>query len=519
MKLDQTYKFCYNYSQKTLQKIAIKVTVSIALFFLIAFSIPTIFAQTPTPALPTPTLPKPAPIVQKPVDESNSIFVGCKISTLSDINIATNQPAPEEVPDTTKPDTAPEQSAVAQAAKQKFLVGCLQDVFRFVIVISILGVILRIAAVGIGKILPSNQLKDTSNQAITNVVIGIFLLTFGWNFVFVFNNSLANAEFFNLPPINYCKTVNSCLTNEQRFEINKRFCANNYELIIQDKFFTGTPGGLAKLKLCLEEICKSGKEFKSFSTTFCKEKFAENIDKAIKEGPKGLVSQGGGTTNPDFKPGGGGGTLPSNNGITTPSPTPGTPTPTVPGTPVPTPGTPVPTPGTPTGPVKKILFIGDSITAASYSYAALLKQQSNFSESKIIAISSKNTSWMKEQLTGELARIKTSGEKPYSFVMVFGGTNYTAGRQADLDSMYESINTYGAKVIGTTLPGSKFFSGQQRVTDDLQLNVWIKQNTKVKIIADFFSEVRSDYEPDGIHFTAGKHKSLADKMKTLLDSN
>lgn len=266
---------------------------------------------TPAPAPGTPPAPTPAPKPQ-PVDESNAIFLGCRVSALqgliSEVNNATSEGDQGKVA---------EQNSVNRLIKQKFLIDCFQDILRFVIVVTILSVVLKIAAAGIGQILPQSGIKNDSVTVLRNTIIGIFLLLVGWNLVFILNNSFINIEVLDLPAITYCKIDNGCLSKEQKFEIEKRLCIFKQNNILEDKIFKGTKEELAKIKACLEEICKSTQKFITFKIEFCKEKFGEKIDQAIKEGPKlgggqspipGAGNSGGGST-PGTTP-----TAPGNSG-------------------------------------------------------------------------------------------------------------------------------------------------------------------------------------------------------------
>ena len=159
--------------------------------------------------------------------------------------------------------------------------------------------------------------------------------------------------------------------------------------------------------------------------------------------------------------------------------------------------------------VIKTLTIGDSLSAGG-SYAEILSKDPRFKGSKVIALSSMNTTWMRNQLLQELKRIEQTNEKPYRFIIVFGGTNYSESRQEDLQQMYSLIKQYGAKSIGVTLPLGKL---AQR---DKPLNEWIKKNPTLYLVVDFATEKREDFIADRIHLTAKKQKKMAEQLAKQL---
>lgn len=167
----------------------------------------------------------------------------------------------------------------------------------------------------------------------------------------------------------------------------------------------------------------------------------------------------------------------------------------------------------------KVLTIGDSLTTPDYSFARIVIKNQQFKDSKIIALGSMNTTWMKEQLITELARIeKNKDEKPYNFVLILGGTNESERRKEDLQFMYNLVNQYGAKNIRATLPGGEFASSfsEKRRERDRELNNWIKETKGSDLVVDFFSKNRKDFDSDGVHLTQEGQKKMAKKLITTI---
>jgi hypothetical protein len=461
------------------------IVLTISIFLLLSVS-PLTIAQT------APTTPG-APAAPTPVDQSNAIFPGCRISVLSG---------------------GSNKGKVTQETKKKFLTGCVEEIIRFIIIMVCLVAVLRIASGGLAQIFPEaggelSVKPATTKKLVTDLIIGLFLLVVGWNLVGILNASFNNVDFLNLPAINPCNIPGGCETPAQKKKRQANEAISKYALLKKDNTFTGSEADRGTLIDTLKEICaaKSTDEvYKTLNTSFCSDKYEDVIAKAGK------------TATPSTPP------------PTTPAPTPtdpNTPAPNNPSNPT-TPST--PSPSTPSSPTpdkaaikskntKKILFIGDSLSVdlSNFTYSSIVKNSPNCKECKIIAVSGKNTSWMSSVLAQELTRIAATKEAKYDLVMVFGGTNYVSSNQSDLSSMYKRINSYGAGVIGTTLPGSKFFGSQDRIQNDIKLNEWIRNNSDLMFVAEFASDNRADYEQDGIHFTATKQKERAAYLQKLIN--
>jgi hypothetical protein len=119
-----------------------------------------------------------------PVDQSNVIFPACRLSVLS----------------------TGSKGEITKEKKGEFIRGCIQDIIRFVIVVSCLGAILKIASSGLSSMDPTNTSKaEPPLKVVSNLVIGLFLLLVGWNLVGILNSSFNNANFLNLPGLDSSK--------------------------------------------------------------------------------------------------------------------------------------------------------------------------------------------------------------------------------------------------------------------------------------------------------------------------
>lgn len=173
--------------------------------------------------------------------------------------------------------------------------------------------------------------------------------------------------------------------------------------------------------------------------------------------------------------------------------------------------------------VTSILFIGDSNTAANYSYADKLKKQFPNIDVKKIAKVGEKTDWMKNQLQNEL------NKKDYDIIIILGGSNdvYALGKtdsaKQNLNAMYDLIHSKGAKVIAVTPPNKDFYVNKTEAKQKLLFDLidWMKSNKKIDYLIDFH-KITSDkkyFSPsDGyLHANSLAHEILANSVKNELN--
>lgn len=143
----------------------------------------------------------------------------------------------------------------------------------------------------------------------------------------------------------------------------------------------------------------------------------------------------------------------------------------------------------PKGPVKSILFIGDSNTAADFSYADQLHTSKPNLRIKKLALNGAKTDWMLSQLKNELA------STTYDAVAILGGSNdiYATGSitatKINLDAMYRLAKSKGAVVLAITPPNKDFYVNKTEQKQALlyELNSWIKANPNKDYVIDFWA--------------------------------
>jgi len=166
-------------------------------------------------------------------------------------------------------------------------------------------------------------------------------------------------------------------------------------------------------------------------------------------------------------------------------------------------------------PVSSVLFIGDSNTAADFSYADQLKQRYPKLTIKKIAENGAKTDWMFNQLNTELQNNK------YDVVSILGGSNdiYGAGRndiaKRSLDAMYNLAHARGSKVLAVTPPNKNFYVNKTDQKQALLADLvgWIKNNKNTDYVVDFHGITNNKSffnSSDGyLHPQASAHSVLA----------
>lgn len=175
------------------------------------------------------------------------------------------------------------------------------------------------------------------------------------------------------------------------------------------------------------------------------------------------------------------------------------------------------------GPVKSILFVGDSNTAANFSYADQLRKTFPGLRINKIAQNGAKTDWMFQQLNNELQNNK------YDVVSILGGSNdiygvgKTDGTKRSLDAMYNLAHTRGSKVLAVTPPNKDFYVNKteqkQALLNDL-IN-WMKNNNNIDFFIDFHSITNNKSffnSSDGfLHPQANAHSVLASQTAQKLN--
>jgi hypothetical protein len=174
-------------------------------------------------------------------------------------------------------------------------------------------------------------------------------------------------------------------------------------------------------------------------------------------------------------------------------------------------------------PVKSILAIGDSNTAANFSYIDKLRKQFPGLKIKKIAQNGANSSWMKNQLQQELQNDK------YDIVSILGGSNDIYGgvnlstTKSNLDYMYQLSHYKGAKVIAISPPNKDFYANKTEQKQILLSDLvnWMSNNNNIDYFIDFHKITNNKNlfsSADGfLHPQSGAHTILENQIKQELN--
>lgn len=170
-----------------------------------------------------------------------------------------------------------------------------------------------------------------------------------------------------------------------------------------------------------------------------------------------------------------------------------------------------------------LLFVGDSLTVYTNSFADQLKKQyPNINITKVASVG-KQTSWMLPQLQQELL----TGKK-YNGIIFTGGvndiyaTNSIINAKSNLQKMYDIAKNSGALVIALNVLPTATYSLSNAKTTQLtnDLNSWIKSNKTVDILVDINSLLNNgkdgtklEYlQPDKLHLNDLAHSVIKNEL-------
>lgn len=165
----------------------------------------------------------------------------------------------------------------------------------------------------------------------------------------------------------------------------------------------------------------------------------------------------------------------------------------------------------------KILFLGDSNTAGSWSYADKVISFCGSSNMKKIAKVGAKTSWMLSELQNEL------NKNDYDAVVILSGSNDIFGSlsidsaKTNMNNMLELIKSKGAKSIVINPPSKKYYSNTTNQHKQLILDwtFFLKNHKLPYKFIDFESITEKDrslFAGDMIHINSKGHQLLADQF-------
>ena len=179
--------------------------------------------------------------------------------------------------------------------------------------------------------------------------------------------------------------------------------------------------------------------------------------------------------------------------------------------------------------IKKILFVGDSITAGKYSYPAIIKKAIPSMTIDVLAIGGKTTQWMLENLPPKLIN-------KYDRVYIYGGINDAFNSSinpkttiSNMQTMIDLINKSGAEpfvilgyepsgfMIYSKMPLTKYLKKKEDYVPLIKRYENLQHQFKGLSNTSFVSKINlGDMTSDGIHPSQTGQKIIAEKvMETI----
>lgn len=171
----------------------------------------------------------------------------------------------------------------------------------------------------------------------------------------------------------------------------------------------------------------------------------------------------------------------------------------------------------------KFLFVGDSLTAYTQSYADQLKSICPQLRYTKVAKSGEKTDWMLTQLHNTLQT-----EKP-DVIIIWGGVNDIYARNSialakqNLTAMYDLAKSAGAKVVAVTIIPTRTYKNATDKTVSLsnELNTWIKGNGAIDAVVDANKALNNGndgtktefLQADTLHLTPSGQASVMFKLR------
>jgi peptidoglycan hydrolase-like protein with peptidoglycan-binding domain len=154
----------------------------------------------------------------------------------------------------------------------------------------------------------------------------------------------------------------------------------------------------------------------------------------------------------------------------------------------------------------RVLFIGDSQTAAPWSYANRLLNSGTVT-GKIVAKNGANTDWMLRQ-----ARSNISNN--YDIVSVLGGGNDAHSKSADnaiqnLSQIYKLAKSNGLKVVAISNPTKQYSEKANKYPSNDKIADWVNTQSISDITIDANSFSRPMFGNDFIHMNEEANKKIA----------
>jgi GH24 family phage-related lysozyme (muramidase)/lysophospholipase L1-like esterase len=168
----------------------------------------------------------------------------------------------------------------------------------------------------------------------------------------------------------------------------------------------------------------------------------------------------------------------------------------------------------------RVLFVGDSQTAADWSYARLLLRTKQIT-GKIVARNGASTSAVLKMLQDNMS-------EKYDVVSIMAGGNDGAAKTPfnaikNFDAMFKLVQNAGAKLVVVTNPTKNFvkpddvYYRKGGYPSNDKISDWLQTQTSADVVIDTGDFDEMDFVKDRVHLDADAHKRIASQwMRQVL---
>ena len=170
----------------------------------------------------------------------------------------------------------------------------------------------------------------------------------------------------------------------------------------------------------------------------------------------------------------------------------------------------------------RVLFVGDSQTAANWSYAKVLLRN-KLIDGKIVAKNGASTSEVLRMLSDNLT-------DKYDVVSIMAGGNDGASKTPNVaiknfEAMFNLVRESGAKLVVVTNPSKQFIETDDKYyrkegypSNDKIAN-WLSSQSNADAVIDTQNFDKLDFTKDHVHLDADAHKKIAADWKSAILSD
>jgi peptidoglycan hydrolase-like protein with peptidoglycan-binding domain/lysophospholipase L1-like esterase len=167
----------------------------------------------------------------------------------------------------------------------------------------------------------------------------------------------------------------------------------------------------------------------------------------------------------------------------------------------------------------RVLFVGDSQTAANWSYAKILLRN-KLIDGKIVAKNGAST-------TAVLRMLEDNLTNKYDVVSIMAGGNDGASKTPNVaiknfETMFNLVRNSGAKLVVVTNPSKQFIETDDKYyrkegypSNDKIAN-WLASQSKADAVIDTQNFDKLDFTKDHVHLDADAHKKIAADWKDAI---